>query len=261
MGSRATDGGSYGDFSPGRRFISWVGAQVAHVLLQVPVTDPMSGFFALDRSRYEEVVDKVNPRGFKILLDFLSRGRRPEVAEVGYRFGNRIHGTTKLTGSVVVAYLLAMIEISIGRFVSATFTAYSLVGLTGLAVRTIVERSLAAGLPDTMMSDRMAVLAAIEVSVVTNYVLNNVFTFTNRRHRGLGRLRGAVLFHLVSLYGLLVHAGATALLRDNTTAEQSWDLTSLWSVEVSVPFSLAMVMALVGNYHLNTAVTWRRRRR
>ncbi len=261
VASRAFDGGSYGDFSPRRRLISWIGAQMAHVLLQAPVSDPMSGFFAIDRRRYEEVVPLVNPRGFKILLEFLARGRRPDVAEVGYRFGNRVHGTTKLTGSVVVAYLLAMIDLSVGRFVSATFTAYSIVGCTGLALRAITERALTGGLLAELVPSDWAVLAAVEASVVTNYWLNNVFTFSTRRHRGLRQIRGLMMFHLVSLYGLLVHAGATVLLGGNVADERPWNLTTLWSTEATAPFALAMLMALVGNYHLNTAVTWRRRRR
>ncbi len=259
VASRAADGGSYGEFSPSRRLISWVGAQMAHTLLQAPVTDPMSGFFALNRERYEEVVDKVNPRGFKILLEFVARGPRPDVAEVGYHFGNRLHGTTKLTGSVVVAYLLAMIELSVGRFISATFTAYALVGATGLAVRTIVQRSLSTDLAGSLLTERWVVLLAIELSILTNYVLNNVFTFTSRRHRGLSQIRGAITFHIVSLYGLLVHAGATALLDDHSREDGAWGLTALWSVTASVPFTLAMLMALIGNYYLNSTVTWRRR--
>ncbi len=259
VASRAVDGGSYGEFSSRRRLISWIGAQMAHALLQAPVTDPMSGFFAVDRQRYEEVVHRVNPRGFKILLEFLARGRRPEVAEVGYRFGSRVHGTTKLTGSVVVAYLLAMIELSVGRFISATFTAYSLVGFTGLAIRVITEQTLTGGLLSALISPRWAVFIAVEMSIVTNYLLNNVFTFTARRHRGLRQIGGLVTFHLVSLYGLLVHAGAIALLRDRG-GDESWGVTTLWSADASVPFAVGMTMALVGNYHLNATVTWRRQR-
>lgn len=257
VASRAMEGGSYGEFSSRRRLISWVGAQMAHVLLRARVTDPMSGFFALGRNRYEEVVHQVNPRGFKVLLEFLARGRRPEVAEVGYRFGSRVHGSTKLTGSVVVAYLLALIELSVGRFISATFTAYCLVGATGLAIRVITEQTLVGGVPASLISTRWAVLAAVELSIVTNYLLNNVFTFTTRRHRGRRQIHGVLMFHAVSVYGLFVHAGAMALLHDDITAAGPLELADVWATDVSAPFVVGMTMALVGNYHLNARVTWR----
>lgn len=108
LGSREADGGSYGSFKRRRRLVSWAGAALARQLLGVPVSDPMSGFFAVSRERFEAVHDQVNPRGFKIMLEFLARGTRPEVAEVGYRFGERVNGATKLTGSVGMDYLRAL---------------------------------------------------------------------------------------------------------------------------------------------------------
>ncbi|MEM7275321.1 MAG: polyprenol monophosphomannose synthase [Actinomycetota bacterium] len=108
LGSREAEGGGYGSWRRRRRLASWVGARLARLTLRVPVSDPMSGFFAISRDRYETVGPLVNPRGFKIMLEFLARGPRPAVSEVGYQFGPRLHGTTKLTGLVVWHYLRAL---------------------------------------------------------------------------------------------------------------------------------------------------------
>ena len=258
VGSRGVDGGSYGDFSPKRRLISWVGAQMAHLFLQAAVTDPMSGFFAISRARYDQVLDQVNPRGFKILLEFVARGDRPAIAEVGYQFGNRLHGNTKLTGSVVVAYLIALIELSVGRFISATFTAYSLVGLVGLGVRSGAQTLLTNAPASLAIPDRWAVVLAVQLSIVTNYVLNNAFTFTSLRHRGWDQLGGLIRFQIVSVYGLFVHAGAMALLTDTSPDDGPWGVTQLLSTHRSWPFIAGLGLALIGNYYLNTTITWRR---
>lgn len=108
LGSRGATGGDYGGFRRRRRLTSWVGARLARLVLPVPVSDPMSGFFAVSRERFTLVEGHINPRGFKILLEFLARGPKPAVAEVGYVFGQRVNGTTKLTGTVVVEYLRAL---------------------------------------------------------------------------------------------------------------------------------------------------------
>ena len=108
LGSREVEGGSYGAFQRHRRFASWTGAALARQLLGLPVSDPMSGFFAVSRDRFELLANEVNPRGFKILLEFLARGPKPQVHEVGYEFGERLNGTTKLNSSVVLAYLVAL---------------------------------------------------------------------------------------------------------------------------------------------------------
>ena len=87
VGSRAIEGGSYGTWSKSRRFASWVATQLAWVGTGVSVSDPMSGYFVIGRTFFERTDERVNPRGFKILLEFLARGRPGRIEEVGYVFG------------------------------------------------------------------------------------------------------------------------------------------------------------------------------
>ena len=243
LGSREAEGGSYGEWSQWRRFVSWGGKQLARQLLRVPVSDPMSGFFAVSRERYAEVAGLINPKGFKILLEFLARGPRPRAVEVGYHFRDRIHGSTKLTGSVVGAYLLALVDLVIGRVVSATFTAYAMVGMLGVLVR------LTAG----GMFEALAIsnhwFWAFEVSVLSNYWLNNQFTFSRERRTGSRLVTGFVLFHLVALHGLAVESGV-ASLADSDRAGIELTTGSLVGL-------LAILVAMAGNYLLNRNVTWR----
>lgn len=242
VGSREAEGGSYGNFAPHRRFISWGGAQLARTMLGIAVEDPMSGFFVLSRARYESVVGSVNPRGFKILLEFLANGPKPQVAEVGYTFRDRLHGTTKLTSSVAASYLLALMELSFGRFVTATFSAYALVGVLGLMLRLSVEAAA------TAIGIAAAATIALEVSIVSNYAFNNVFTFAPYRHRGPAMISGLIKFHLVAGYGLLVAVGVQSFLDSKTPSTLLWDLIGL---------VCGVLVATVGNYLLNSSITWK----
>ena len=244
LGSREADGGSYGDWNQWRRFVSWGGKQLARRLLRVPVSDPMSGFFAVSRERYAEVAGTVNPKGFKILLEFLARGTRPRAVEVGYQFRNRVHGSTKLTGSVVGAYVLALIDLVVGRAVSATFTAYAMVGALGLLVRLAVGSVLSAA------GTEYAMLLAFETSVLSNYLLNNTFTFSRERHRGAKLITGLLTFQVVALHGLAVTWGVASFV---TGERASFDLSASHPATL-----LAILIAVAGNYILNRAVTWRR---
>jgi dolichol-phosphate mannosyltransferase len=112
LGSREVTGGSYGDFALSRRWASQAAAALARWLIGVSVSDPMSGFFAVSRARHDEVAAEINPRGFKILLEFVARGSSPTVTEVGYRFGERMHGQTKLNSAVIAAYLVGVVELA-----------------------------------------------------------------------------------------------------------------------------------------------------
>lgn len=242
IGSREAEGGSYGEWSRRRRAASWMGAQLAKRLLGVPVSDPMSGFFAVSSERYRAVADQVNPRGFKILLEFLARGERPTVVEVGYGFRDRVHGTTKLSGGVIGAYLVALIDLVLGRVVSATFTAYALVGAMGVVVRFTALLVL------STLGISSAALIAFELSVVHNYVFDNAFTFADRRHRGLQAAGGFVVFHVIALHGLMVQAGLAAFA--------GIPIEDLFHAPIWVQ-ALGIAIATTGNFHLHRAITWR----
>ncbi len=242
VGSREAPGGSYGEFGPWRRFVSWGGAQLARVMLRTPVNDPMSGFFVVSRDRYDLVHERVNPKGFKILLEFLVSGPAPTVTEVGFTFGQRLHGATKLTGSVVVAYLMALLELAGGRFVTARFSAYAIVGLSGVLVRSSVLILFGS------LSGAVWWLA-IEAAVLWNYWWNNRFTFNAYRQRGTAALVGLAKFHGVAAHGVLVATSASALVIDLVGSE---------SLPVRAVATLAgLALATVGNYHLNRSITWR----
>jgi len=113
LGSREVAGGGYGPFGRRRLAISRVGAQLARRAIGIDVSDPMSGFFAISRSRYESLSGTLNPRGFKILLEFLARGPEPVVAEIGYEFRQRNGGTTKFDISVAVGFVISLIELTV----------------------------------------------------------------------------------------------------------------------------------------------------
>ncbi|MBS1838519.1 MAG: polyprenol monophosphomannose synthase, partial [Actinobacteria bacterium] len=148
VGSRSTEGGGYGDWSASRRFVSWVATLIARVLLRVSVSDPMSGFFVITEEAYSRTAPSINPRGFKILLEFIGRNRGLRVSEVGYTFRNRAHGETKLNRSVIRAYLLGVAELRLGRQVDPVFLLYVLVGIVGLGVNSLVfTLAEAAGVP------------------------------------------------------------------------------------------------------------------
>ena len=115
LGSREADGGGYGPFTRRRLAISRLGAALSRRAIGLDVTDPMSGFFAVSRPRYEALAGRLNPRGFKILLEFLARGPEPSVAEIGYQFGPRTGGSTKFDASVAVAFAVSLVELAAAR--------------------------------------------------------------------------------------------------------------------------------------------------
>ena len=263
IGSRGSAGGSYGDFSRFRRFLSWGAASLARLLLPVGVKDPMSGYFVVSRRLFKSSADRINPVGFKILLEFIGRNPGIRIKEIGYTFRLRKHGETKLSGSVMRNYLLALYDMRFGRFVSARFAMYSVVGSTGVLVNLLGERlGSAAGLPVvytglTNVLDPLflSVPFGIQLSIISNYVLNNYITFYEHRHRGWRALWGFTLFEAISSIGVLVQWGVFQLLHVNgfLTGVLEEDLRR------TINNMIGIVVALIGNYFLNVNFTWKRR--
>lgn len=102
IASRYVPGGETQEWPAKRLFLSRAANGLARLL--TPVRDATSGCFFLRRS----VIDGLDlpPRGFKICLEILVRGRFAKSREVPYRFIDRKAGASKMTPGVGLDYLV-----------------------------------------------------------------------------------------------------------------------------------------------------------
>jgi len=265
VGSRSTAGGGYGDWSASRRFVSWVATLIARLFLRVSVSDPMSGFFVISGDAYARTAPSINPRGFKILLEFIGRNRDLRVSEVGYTFRNREHGETKLNRSVIRAYLLGVAELRLGRQIDPVFLLYVLVGIVGLGVNSLVFTIAEAvgvprvttGLNEALDPIEGSFLLSVMVSILVLFVLNNEFTFWEERYRGWKLVPAFGVFFVMSLIGTLVHVAVFKFLQGI-----GFLLSVLGTDWARVAQNLiGATVALVVNWYLNSTYLWRRRQR
>ncbi len=264
IGSRAVEGGSYGAFSPRRRLVSWGGAQLARSLVGADVNDPMSGFFALSRPRWEATRAEVTGRGFKILLELLARGERPVVVEVGYHFRLRTAGVTKLSGSVVTAYLASVAELVAGRLADSRFVIYGLIALLGTTIRASV---LAPALGSTGGAPLgsgtglpLSAALAAEVAVVVEYLAHDRATFAHRGHRRWRHLGPVVRFHLVTAQAMAAVAGADRLI-GQLLLPAGGAQASMGRLLAALGLNTsALVATVIASFLLNTRLTWPPRR-
>src|SRR3954449_5313347 len=106
VGSRYVEGASADSFDKQRAGFSMLATSVAKKLLRVNVADPMSGFFAIRRERFEQLAPELSTQGFKILLDIVASARGSlRIREIPYTFGSRLHGESKLDSMVALDFL------------------------------------------------------------------------------------------------------------------------------------------------------------
>jgi dolichol-phosphate mannosyltransferase len=117
VASRGVDGGGPGRWGWKRRLMSWVATTLARLVLDVPLSDPMSGCFSLRKELLAKLDDgTLRPAGFKVFLYLYLRACRVlgagnvNVCEVGYVFRDRLHGNSKLTYRVMWEYMWMLYE-------------------------------------------------------------------------------------------------------------------------------------------------------
>lgn len=248
VGSREAQGGSYGEWSFSRKIVSHGAKLLAKLALGPSTKDPMSGFFMLSKSYFERTVEKVNPSGFKILLEFIVRGDNPAVTEVGYEFRNRIHGETKLNATVALEYVLALIDLKFGWLIPNRFVKFGIVGFFGSLVNLLgfaVSQALG-------MDVSKSVIVGIELSIIFTYLGNNFFTFSPQTYKGIQMLKGLVIYQFVSLYGLVVQFSIVDTLLKNFPV-MSESLITLY-----LAYLIGVLFAAIGNYFLHAYYTWNR---
>ncbi len=203
IASRYVRGGSVENWSLVRRLISKGSIILAWTLLPRVrwIKDPASGYFMFKRRVIEDC--ELNPRGFKILMEILVKGNYSRVCEVPYTFGLRRRGSSKLGAGTVMSYILHVLDLS------SPIVRFALVGALGTLVNLgalwIIHYALG-------VIHEIASALAIEISVLSNFFLNDLWTF--RRKRRTGIIGSIARYHLANASGILVqYAISVALFR------------------------------------------------
>ncbi len=250
VASRYIPGGGNVGWSKTRQVMSQGGIFLAHLLIPLSrkVKDPMSGFFALRKSLIRSV--KLEPIGYKILLEIVVIARPEKVVEVPFMFRIREKGESKLNTKQEMEYLQHMWSLMRRSGEVSRFIKFAIVGGTGVIVNEGIYWLLTrvAGLVGSL--DLLAVLIAIEVSIITNFLLNNYFTFADRRPRTPGAFASHLIrFDLVSLIGAGIQLGVFFIFTRYLGFKPPYDTVALL---------IAIIIAMAWNFLSNNWWTWKR---
>ncbi len=242
--SRYIAGGSADSFDRSRGQLSRLATTITQKILDVPLSDPMSGFFMLRRGRFDAIAGRLSPAGFKILLDVVATaGPSLRVAEQSYVFGKREQGESKFNIQIGVEFLGLIFAKLTGDLVEPRFLFFMLVGATGLIVHLIALKiALLSGAQPFYVAQAIATFVAL----TSNFALNNELTYRDRRLKGLAMLWGFVVFCLFCSVGALTNVGIANWLYSE---EPVWWVAGL----------AGAVMGALWNYAMSSLFVWRTR--
>ncbi|WP_447652712.1 glycosyltransferase [Microbacterium sufflavum] len=200
-------------------------------------TDPMTGFFLVDRSRLD--LDGLKPQGFKILLEILARNDL-RIAEVPMEFAERRHGTSKASirqGATFIAHLARL------RF--GKMSLFALIGVIGAVANLGIMWALtAAGVPYVW-----AAIIGAEVTIIGNFLLQERFVFADMRTdaRALGiRFASSFAFNNVE-----------AALRIPVMAL----MVETWHISSVLATALSLIVAFFARFLFHSLVVYAPQRR
>src|SRR5215210_4334779 len=180
VASRYARGGSYGGLpGPVRKAISVGSKYLARIVFKEArkTSDPMTGFFLVRNETISGI--QFRPTGFKILLEILVCAPELRVAEVPLNFQARNARVSKVTLRQGLEYLAHIISLfwyvpSAGRFWK-----FALVGASGVLVNLLTLITLVEYFDAT---STVAWIIAVGASILSNFLLNNAFTWRDVRH-------------------------------------------------------------------------------
>ena len=195
----------------GSRLATWMGKQV----LKNEVSDPVSGYFMARRGIWEVTAPSLTTEGFKVLFDILASNPEPmRVAELPYKFRDRLAGESKLDRRVVIEYLSLIVNKATGGVIPTRAMMFALVGATGFLVNVLVVMALEYA--RTGMTFARIQLVAALIAMTSNFFINNAVTYFDRRKRGLALVGAYLRFCLLCSAGLFVNVAVAAFLHDRT---------------------------------------------
>ncbi len=252
LGSRRVKGGGFPEnWGLKRLFFSVFGGFVARMILFFPtkdffkVTDPTTG---LKATRVYPVLNKINyeqiySRGFGYKLEWLFRTVKSgaNVKEIPLNFKLREEGESKITGQTPVEILKTVIRLRCCDKETRRFVKFGIVGFIGFLVNAVFmevfRNSIAVNISDVIIKltgkpinllsnpSSWAAGMATEMAIISNYILNNNWTFSDRKLNRIKHVLSSFLkFNLTSFGAIIIQfvfiGLATILISDTVFVRQ-----------------------------------------
>lgn len=137
-------------------------------------SDPMTGFFLIDRSKIK--LDSLKPQGFKILLEILAR-HNLKIIEVPFCFAPRGGGDSKATMKQGWRFLKQLIQLRFGKM-----SLFAVIGALG----TVINLAIMWALTSFGVDYIIAAIIAAETTILGNFLLQERFVFADMRDEASG---------------------------------------------------------------------------
>lgn len=236
IASRYAGGGtSRGLADAVRRFVSKASTLLTKAMFPNRLhgcSDPMTGFFLLDRRTVD--IDKITPRGFKILLELLAR-QQLRVAEVPFDFAPRHAGSSKASFRQGIHFLTQLTMLRFGKM-----SAFALIGGLGAIANLLIM----AGLTQIGVGYIWAAIVAAEATIIGNFLLQERFVFRDMIDQASSRRARFLASFSFNNAEALIRIPVLALM------VETWHLSSIFAA------ALTLAVAFIARFAFHSLVVY-----
>ena len=197
IGSRYIKRGKIKGWNFKRKLMSKTATLLARVFTSVK--DPMTGFFMIKKECIKG--KKLNPKGFKILLELIIKADYKKIKEVPITFINRTKGKSKAGANEIIYYLKNLIGyLPYKKNIIIEFFRFAFIGFIGTIINLLVLYFLTEFLEVYYM---ISAVFAFVIAATNNFIFNKIWTFKEKIKLNLGKKY--LQFFFVSLIALFVN--------------------------------------------------------
>ncbi len=272
IGSRYIKGGSIpDDWGLYRKFLSVVGNLfITFVFTDFRIHDWTSGYRAIRKSVYEAVKTEMSdPKlsGYTFQAAFLRKAVRKgfKVSEVPFQFVDRKVGKSKLGKDNITTTLQYVLTDRFQEIVTSHIFKFGVVGFIGFIItasgsflftrlpvaRTLSGSLIAATGLSLFNASFVATALATECAIISNFILNNFFTFADRKVvTGRNIIPKFLQFNGGSLGAVVISSVVvgfgTSLTGEKFVSKFSW-------------LVIATALSMVVNYIIYSKIIWKKK--
>lgn len=249
VGSRYIKGGSIPDnWAPHRKLFSIIGNAIVRFGLGYPMVHDWTGGYRAYRETFartsRQELFKFQGYVFQIAYLHKSLKRGARITEVPIHFTDRKFGHSKIAPSQYIRDVLGYVMSErIKEIIAGSFGKFLVVGTIGFIINTtLLEVMVKFGFHPALGS-----VVGAEFAIISNFFLNNSWTFKLRKVRGIEAIIKFFQFNMTSLGAVFIQSGTV------------WIGTFLYGVFYYRWFYLLGVgIGLLWNYTMYSKVIWKK---
>ncbi|MBT3249339.1 MAG: glycosyltransferase [Candidatus Pacebacteria bacterium] len=273
LGSRYIPGGGIpDDWGFHRKVLSQVGNIVTRIILtDFSIRDWTGGYRAITKKAYELVSPEMNSEkfaGYTFQIGFLHKSRLKglKISEVPYKFRDRTFGKSKIGPEYIKNALSYIIKMKIKSILNHRIFKFLIVGGLGTLVQLITLQLFRALLPDFswlfLTSFTLTTFLSIEIAILSNFALNNLWTFADRKITLAQAPFKFLQFNITSAGSILIQ------LIVATVGEKVWGIFDLFMIPViNMNFDTGTLYVMIGillglfwNFFAYNAFIWKKKK-